>query len=366
MNRLPVPIILVGIPLLDNKKEHILFGGINPPTPRGIYQRLQSWQRYNQIPFTEQWDDKDLLAQHMDEYYEKQQRKPLYSFPETYILHTRTGRRRFAQRLLLDDGLDQPWVLKRPTINQGKGVTVLPPNSQKLSNIIQKVERTLFQDPSARIIVQQYICNEMTYEGYKFDFRIFWFVASLDPLLVLYHKTQNYVRIGSSKYDETNFDTQKQQQQHLTTHTFTAQESKLTWKQFESFINSKQEEGILQINNVTITTPFQHVENQIKTIISHLVDAHRNTTFQRHYPDSTTSQNGFALHAADMIIDNDLNVYLVEGTDGPGKDEDYDFRIDMHNQIFGSVWSILFMIYPQSSSNNNNNLRAHKKWISMI
>jgi len=39
-------------------------------------------------------------------------------------------------------------------------------------------------------------------------------------------------------------------------------------------------------------------------------------------------------------VDNDLDVFLIEGTDGPGKDEDYDFRITMHDNIIGSVVDI--------------------------
>lgn len=53
-----------------------------------------------------------------------------------------------------------------------------------------------------------------------------------------------------------------------------------------------------------------------------------------------SSENAFTWHAADMIIDNDLDVYIIEGTDGPGKDEDYDFRIEMHNSIFGDMIGI--------------------------
>jgi hypothetical protein len=55
----------------------------------------------------------------------------------------------------------------------------------------------------SEIIVQRYICNEMTWNRRKFDVRMYWFVASLNPLIVLYH--DGYVRVGNSDYSESDF-----------------------------------------------------------------------------------------------------------------------------------------------------------------
>mmetsp|Transcript_59077 Transcript_59077/g.63758 ORF Transcript_59077/g.63758 Transcript_59077/m.63758 type:complete len:542 (+) Transcript_59077:239-1864(+) len=76
----------------------------------------------------------------------------------------------------------------------------------------------------------------------------------------------------------------------------------------------------------------------MKTIIGHLSDAYKNITFNGR---SMVMENGFSWHAADMIIDNNLDVFIIEGTDGPGKDEDYDFRITMHDELLGSVVDIV-------------------------
>jgi len=42
-----------------------------------------------------------------------------------------------------------------------------------------------------------------------------------------------------------------------------------------------------------------------------------------------------------MIIDSNLDAYIIEGTDGPGKDEDYEFIIKMHDVLLGSVVDIV-------------------------
>ncbi|KAL7548460.1 hypothetical protein ACHAWF_011746 [Thalassiosira exigua] len=294
-----------------------------------LFQKLKPWQRLNQMPNTREWDDKDRMAAHMKQYFQEKQQPLSNSFPESYLLHEPQDFRRFQNRLSQQNGLEIPWVLKRPTINQGKGVTVVGPHSKELREILNRGGP--YQD---RMVAQRFICDEMTYDGRKFDFRIFWMVASVDPLLVLYHAKNNYVRIGHAKYDESNFNDTKS---HLTTHTFGAGEKKATWDEFRVFVEEHQSLQGDRLQHLG-KDPFQHVQNQIKSIISFLADAYKNITFHNN---DFSSENAFSLHAADMIIDNDLDVYIIEGTDGPGKDEDYDFRIVMHDAIFGSVVDIL-------------------------
>ena len=330
----------------DRSRAHIVWRD-QPTTPRGIYTALKPWQRYNQLYNTEQWDDKDALAQRMEEYYVEKKQPALHSFPESYVLHTKHGLDKFEQRLA-NGGLDIPWVLKKPTVNMGQGVQILGPQSRELKGLVQKVRQS---EETERLIVQQYICNEMTYKQRKFDFRVFWMVASIqEPVLVLYHTQHNYVRIGHAIYDESNFKATKS---HLTTHTFGAEEQKLTWPQFREFVQEQYDTNLKpqllrEDADVSIppllhpknAQPFLHVENQIKTILAHIVDAYRDITFTTKHGEST-AQNAFALHAADMILDNNFDVFLVEGTDGPGKDEDYDFRINMHNALFGEMVDIV-------------------------
>jgi hypothetical protein len=281
----------------------------------------------------------------------------LQSFPESYVLHSPDDFQRFVKRLR-DGGIDEPWVLKQPTVNQGKGIEIVGPNSPRLQEILK--EGRPFND--GRLVAQKYICDELTYSGRKFDFRIFWMVASVDPLsklamvditvqecfllymtnyllllipilVVLYQTQHNYVRIGHANYDETDFSNTKS---HLTTHTFGANEGKATWDEFRVYIEEFHSLQGYRLSH--IKDPFLHLENQVKTVISNLVDAFKNITFHRR---GITAQNAFSWHAADMIMDNDLDVYIIEATDGPGKDEDYDFRIVMHNTIFGDMIDIV-------------------------
>ena len=76
--------------------------------------------------------------------------------------------------------------------------------------------------------------RRMTYGSRIFDVRFFWTVASIDPLVVLYHTQQHCLRIGHAIYDESNFSNSTKA--YLTTHTFGSVETKATWDEFREFI----------------------------------------------------------------------------------------------------------------------------------
>jgi hypothetical protein len=161
------------------------------------------------------------------------------------------------------------------------------------------------------------------------------------------------VRIGHANYNETDFSNTKS---HLTTHTFGADEGKATWDEFKIYI---EEFHALQGGRLShIKDPFQHLENQVKTVISNLVDAFKDITF---HTEDITAENAFSWHAADMILDNDLDVYIIEGTDGPGKDEDYDFRIVMHNTMFGDLIDIVEEISTRQEQGRQVNVTEMEK-----
>lgn len=50
------------------------------------------------------------------------------------------------------------------------------------------------------VLVQKYITNPLLLKGKKFDFRAYLFIASMDPLILLYH--DGFLRISMEDYDE--------------------------------------------------------------------------------------------------------------------------------------------------------------------
>jgi len=267
-------------------------------------------------------------------------------------------------------GADHPWVLKEGDVNQGRGITILAPNSPELMNIPyrfpqeeeerqqrkeQRDEDT--DDGASDVIVQKYVCNEMTWNHRKFDVRVFWLVASLDPLVVLYH--DGYVRIGNSDYSETDFsDTRK----HLTTRTKLGPEGKATWNEFaqaleDSHSSSSQPPNTSKIFSsgsngggsaagTVAATPVEHVRNQMKEALGEMIERFRDVSFVTNFEELPT-ENSYSFYCADFILDNDLDVWFLEPQFGCGLDEDYYFRLEMHASMFNGMVGVLEEIWTK-------------------
>lgn len=281
------------------------------------FNELQPWQRYNHIPNYKSWNQKDSFVTHMMNY-SATTGKEIVALPETYRLDEEVGLAQFKRRLFEEGALDSPWVLKKPNVNQGKGIKMLGPGTEELKNVFDLVKK---EAGKQNYIIQKYVCNEMTINNRKFDFRVFWIVASLDPVIVMYH--DGYLRIGNSDYSEGDFSNT---QAHLTTHTGLAEEGKGTWDQFADYVaevNNKE--------NLNIQDPISHVRNQVKQVLGEMAAAFKDVTFNAN---TISSENGFGFYGADFIIDLDLDVYFIEPQHGCGLDEDFQFRVDMHNALF--------------------------------
>lgn len=286
------------------------------------YDDLKPWQRYNHMPGYKLWNSKDTFVTYMLNY-AKASGKELPAVPETYRLDNDIELNQFKNRLYNEGGMDIPWVLKKPNVNQGKGIYMLGPNSKDLKDVFDLVEK---EKETQNYIIQRYICNEMTINNKKFDFRVFWIVASLDPLIIMYH--DGYVRIGNSEYNEKDFSSTTA---HLTTHTGLSAEGKGTWDNFIEYVELAKKNN-KKLKN--IKDPILHVKNQVKQVLGEMAAAFKEGTFNA---DKISSENGFGFYGADFIIDWELDVFFIEPQHGCGLDEDHQFRVDMHNSLFSEM-----------------------------
>jgi hypothetical protein len=101
------------------------------------YEGLKPWQRYNHIPGYKLWNQKDTFVTYMLDYSLKSG-KELPAVPETYRLDNDIELSKFKKRLYEEGGIDIPWVLKKPNVNQGKNyvlgvVNTLIKNTNRLT-----------------------------------------------------------------------------------------------------------------------------------------------------------------------------------------------------------------------------------------
>jgi hypothetical protein len=296
------------------------------------YEEQESWQRYNHIPGFSAWDEKDGFIRGFDKYRKANPDRELYMIPETYRLATKDGRDAFERRIFQNGGLHVPWVLKVPDINNGKGITMLAPNSKELKGILEEIK-----DSENDYIVQAYICNELTWwENRKFDLRFYWMVASIDPLIVLYH--DGYVRVGNSEYDESDFSTTEK---HLTTHTYLADEGKGTKEELRQLVRHHFKENYWELSSSIKIDPYEHVRNQLKASIAETVSAFRDVTFGGSKRQKLSAENAFSFYGNDFVLDNDLDAWYVESQAGPGLEEEFDFRVEMHRELLRGLIDIV-------------------------
>jgi hypothetical protein len=330
------------------------------------YRQLQPWQRYSRLPGFFHMESKDGFLAGFREYQQQQQQqqqaardatlagggapdpRPLYFLPETYRLEEKQDRDAFEKKLATGGGMNQPWVLKKVRVNNGKGIEMLGPNSAELKTAVARA----VADTENDYIAQTYICNELVwFQKEKFDLRMYWMVASIDPVMVFYH--DGYARVGGAVYDETDFSSTPQ---HLTNHAFRPPEqSRVTSGHLWELVRAHYENDSVRLNQIIAIDPVEHVRRQIKEAIATTVAAFANVTFGKD-PRPLVPENLFAFYGADFVVDNDLDVWFIEVQASPGFGETYDFRVDMFRDLFRPMVAIVEEITMKQVADGQANL----------
>lgn len=342
----------------DVKTSHIFWRSYSTKKSTKFLEKGKPWQRFNRVPGVVPMNEKDTFAEGFRNHKRENSDFRDYFLPKTYrISQDAEDRAAFQKDVLREGGIERPWVLKIPTMNNGKGITMLPPRSKELHNLASK--KTGSSSTGSREIVQEYICNELAwFQGEKFDLRFYWLIASVDPLIALYH--DGFARVGGAAYNESDWSSTSR---HLTNHAFrTADQSDVTveavWKRIRQHYQSNKESLEKRVGRGV--DPVTHVRNQMKEAIGATAAAFKTnlTDLSRHGNASVTIQmeNVFNLLGADFVIDNDLDVWYVEAQQSPGMGESYDYRVEMFRDIFRPVVSIVEEIQTKQIANPKANL----------
>jgi len=196
------------------KEAHFVYRSQNDGITN-YFNTLEPWQRYSRVGGTtgmavRYMDSKDGFVWSFRWHKIMHPGTSLYFLPETFSLKDEPERQAFQQRVLAG-GMSRPWVLKKVSENNGVGVEMMGPSSPALQTAVSRVQA----DNSSSYIVQEYICNELVWSGgQKFDLRMFFSVASVDPPVVLYH--DGYARVAGAAYSETDFSDTKKHLSELT------------------------------------------------------------------------------------------------------------------------------------------------------
>ena len=172
-------------------------------------------QRYNHIPGNHHLNFKDETANRLQEYSKTHYagRKHCFSpweiTPFTYDLSDISQCRAFFQELSSANTSAIEWVVKKSRFSHnGQGLTLLDSENKRLAQ--QEYANGEKCNEAGGYIAQRYISDPFLIKGRKFDFRAYMLIASMDPLMILFH--DGFVRVTLDQYNSTSSDLSK----HLT------------------------------------------------------------------------------------------------------------------------------------------------------
>ena len=162
-------------------------------------------------------------------------------------------------------------------------------------------QRSLQQNDD--IVVQRYICHEMDYKGRKFDLRLYFLVASVDPLVVYYH--DGALRVSLSAYNDKVFESTTDHLSNLGRND-AMDNCTIAMDDWESELKAHVAADPSRFPKQVADDPLGHVRNQAKAALAELVDATREVAFDGARGRRSYMENFFSFMGADFIVDRDL------------------------------------------------------------
>jgi Tubulin-tyrosine ligase family len=364
------------------------------PIP-SLWNTSQPWQRHNWLPVQSIMSNKGKLLRALKKHSRKTGLK-LHFLPDSYVLPLH--RKSFLNRMLgtgqkhdnvekedgdgsngLVDGFDVPWVLKLGGTDNGNGIAMLGPNGDGLHMLVRLLQsssraydsmsqireqlvfaphvndtRSSSKIKQARkrsaqlnddIIIQQYVCNELDYFGHKFDLRVYYLIASVNPLIVLYH--DGTLRVALSEYNATDFSSTGN---HLTNigRNRLLDNCTASFADWEVTLRAHVAAAESSFSQAIRENPLLHIRKQIMDALANVVASVRDASFHG-YGSFTRTENGFALMGGDFIVDRGLNVWLTEAQSSPGLGHATPTRREMYDRLLPSVVDILNEVMEKES-----------------
>lgn len=181
--------VLSGLPveLVDSGSEADLLWIRKKPAE--WYAKLGPFQAINHIPLERSMIRKGDLARNLHRYGSSQSQSPFSHadfFQPTYCLNDPEEKAAFAGQLPEVDQRENLWILKPSNLSRGEGVKIVWDFAWLRDALRKNGElRFSYKGRAFEYVIQRYIKNVLLLDGKKSEIRVYWLIASLDPLLVL-------------------------------------------------------------------------------------------------------------------------------------------------------------------------------------
>lgn len=306
---------------------------------RPLLKTLKPFQLINHIPNEFAMANKGRLAENLYKY-DRSQAGGVFGandlVQETYCLYLPDERERFFAQLPKHESKDDLWILKRCDSSEGYGIYVLW-QFDELRKFYERAAKPKDGEQYAPYVIQRYIKNPLLLSGRKSEIRVYWLVASLDPLLVLMYR-EGTVRLNTMPFKLDEFDnplihvTNVAQQK---AHPDRDPSAVLKWsfKEWERYLIEDRRlapKGFVE----------QQLKPQVKQMLSFVVRAAAPALLEG-LPERGLC---FGLYGADIILDETLHPWLTEVQEGPATGYDDPIKREVIPPMLSEAAAILFEV----------------------
>ncbi|CAF4137037.1 unnamed protein product [Rotaria sordida] len=198
------------------------------------------------------------------------------------------------------------WICKPSGLNQGKGIYLVR-NIDELKDKFSQIDaldkkKQISIKPMKRII-QRYIINPLLIHGKKFDIRCYMLISTVKPLIVLYHS--GYIRLSIFDFDYNDDNllthlTNQYMQKKDPKYNDIKEETAWTMEQFNDYINK----NVASTKNLEQDWVLYVLPKMIQRIMLNVIESIRTRLKRR--------LGCFGLYGYDLMIDQDMKVWLIE------------------------------------------------------
>ena len=288
------------------------------------FEKLHKYQKMNHFPRSNELTRKDLLYKNLSKLKELFPGTKFDFLPESYILPNEYT----FLKDKMDKNLNQLWIIKPVASSQGRGI-FLTKNISEIPN-------------NYSMIASRYISNPFLINRKKFDLRIYAFVTSIKPLRI-YRFNEGLTRFSANNYNSdkndrcahlTNYAVNKNNKNYIQNN----QPFEIDYNSSKWTLTSLRQ--YLEEHNIDSNLLFDKIDDIIiKTLIScenNLVSAiSKYCAFQ---------ENCFELYGFDILIDDNLNCWLMEVNLSPNLHFDAPIDLKIKGEMIAEIFDIIRIV----------------------
>jgi len=288
------------------------------------YEKLNKYQKMNHFPRSNEITRKDLLYKNLSKLKELFPGTKFDFFPESYILPNEYT---FLKEKM-EKNPSQLWIVKPVSLSQGRGIFLTKNISEIPSNY--------------SYIASRYINNPFLINKKKFDLRIYAFVTSIMPLRI-YRFNEGLTRFSANNYNSdkndrcahlTNYAVNKNNKNYIQNNEpfdIDYSSSKWTLTSFKQY---------LEEHNINSELIFDKIDDIIiKTLISS-----ENSLINAISKYCAYQENCFELYGFDILIDDNLNCWLMEVNLSPNLHFDAPIDLKIKGEMIAEIFDIIRVV----------------------